>query len=200
MKLKFTLITAIAATCGFVQAGDRSIGDGILPEFLHHFDENEDGEIDGEESQAIRDLRAQMREERRSSIDTDGSGEISRAEIETARAALRARIEERRLEKFNEIARSITDGTENGDEIISLDEYATIPGMDRLPEMIREAIFARLDSDDSGDISSDEFFHRLRRRSDGIPPLPPHGGGEDPDGEGPGGQGSPRPPAGPPHR
>lgn len=183
MKLKYTLILAIFATSGFAQAGDRSIGDGTLPEFLEQFDTNEDGIIDEEERQAIRDLRAKMREERRNSIDTDGDGKISREEIEAAREAMRQKIEERRLEKFNEIA--------GEDGLISPEEYATIPGVERLPEAIQEAIFARLDADESGDISSEEFFHRLRRHGRSNPPRPPRGGGEGPDRPEPGEDGGP---------
>jgi Ca2+-binding EF-hand superfamily protein len=154
MKFKFTLITALMATGSFSFAGDRSIGDGTLPEFLQQFDTNEDGQIDEEERQAVRDLRAKMREERRNSIDTDGDGQIGPEEIEAAREELRSKIEERRLTKFNEIA--------GEDDLISKEEYATIPGIDRLPDFIFDAIFDRLDRDDSGDISSEEFFQRLR--------------------------------------
>jgi len=158
MKIKFTLIAALMATGSLAFAGDRSIGDGTLPEFLQQFDTNEDGEIDEEERQAIRDLRAKMREERRNSIDTDGDGKISREEIEAARDELRAKIQERRLTKFNEIA--------GEDRLISKEEYATIPGANRLPDFIFDAIFDRLDRDDSGDISAEEFFHRLRHHND----------------------------------
>ena len=169
MKVKFTLIAALALTSSFAQAGDRSIGDGTLPEFLQQFDTNEDGKIDEEERQAIRDLRSKMREERRNSIDTDGDGEISADEIKAAREALRAKIEERRLEKFNEIA--------GEDELISKEEYSAIPGVDRLPDFMFDAIFDRLDADDSGDISSEEFFHRLRRHQQ-KPDRPEGGEGE----------------------
>lgn len=168
MKAKFTLIAALALTSSFAQAGDRSIGDGTLPEFLQQFDTNDDGKIDEEERQAIRDLRAKMREERRNSIDTDGDGEISADEITAARDTLRAKIEERRIEKFNEIA--------GEDELISKEEYSAIPGVDRLPDFMFEAIFDRLDDDDDDRISSEEFFHRLRRHNNG--PDRPDGGEE----------------------
>ncbi len=137
------------------QAEDRAIGEGTLPQFLQQFDTNEDGRIDEEERQAIRDLRTQMREERRNSIDRDGDGQISAEEIEAARAALREQIEARRMEKFTEIA--------GEDGLISPEEYSQIPGMNRLPDFIFDAIFDRLDADDSGDITLEEFFQRLRR-------------------------------------
>lgn len=167
MKIKHTFLAVVFASTGFVQAGDRSIGDGTLPEFLEQFDTNDDGMIDEEERQAIRDLRAKMREERRNSIDTDGDGTISRGEIEDVREAMREKIEERRHEKFNEIA--------GEDALISREEFATIPGVERLREMIQDAIFGRLDADDDNAISEEEFMQRLRRHNSGNPTRPPTG-------------------------
>ena len=139
----------------FIQAQDRTTRERTLPKFLQQFDTNEDGKIDEEERQAIRDLRSKLREERRNSIDTDEDGEITRDEIDTARMILRSQIEERRLEKFNSIA--------GEDGLINRQEYATIPGVDRLPDFIFDAIFDRLDLDNSGEISADEFSRPLRR-------------------------------------
>lgn len=158
------LLAGMIAAASFAQAGDKSIGDGTLPEFLQQFDTNEDGHIDEEERQAIRDYRQRLREERRASIDTDGDGEISREEIQAAREAIRAKIEERRNTRFLEVA--------GEDELIDIDEFAGIPGMDRVPDIVREAIYARLDKDESGAISADEFLHRLRRHH-------PHGGNDE---------------------
>ncbi len=155
MKSSLFLFAALAINTISVQADDRSSRSSTLPKFLQRFDTNEDGTIDEEERQAIRELRAKMSEERRNSIDTDDDGKISKAEIKAARTALREKIDARRLEKFHEIA--------GEDGLISAEEYAAIPGVSRLPDFVFEAIFDRLDQDDSGDISSEEFFNRLRK-------------------------------------
>ena len=135
-------------------AQEKVFGNGSLPDFLKHFDTDADGIIDEEERQAIRDLRTKLRQEKRKSIDLNQDGEISKDEIAGARRAIRARIEERRLLKFSEIA--------GEDFLISPEEYATIPGMHTLPDVIFEAIWDRLDTDGSGDISAGEFLFRLR--------------------------------------
>ena len=89
MKLKqIAIATALVGSLSLAQAGDKGIGDGTLPEFLEKFDTNEDGVIDEEERQAIKELRKERREERRDAIDTDGDGEISDEEKEAARAAI----------------------------------------------------------------------------------------------------------------
>jgi Ca2+-binding EF-hand superfamily protein len=148
----FLLFLAVIAPSAF--ANEKVFGDGSLPDFLKHFDTNSDGVIDEEERQAIRDLRAKLREEKRTSIDLDRDGQISKDEIAIARTALREQIEQRRLEKFSSIA--------GEDDLISPEEYTTIPGVSTLPDFIFDAIWSRLDTDGSGDISPDEFLQRLR--------------------------------------
>ncbi len=154
MLPKIHLLFAFTAITSPVIADERVFGDGSLPEFLQQFDTNNDGEIDEEERQAIRDLRAKMREHQKKSIDLNEDGEVSPAEIEVAREALRIKIEERRLAKFSSIA--------GEDGLISREEYATIPGIDRLPDFVFDAIWGRLDIDGSGDITAGEFLNRLR--------------------------------------
>ena len=63
MKLKNILIagTLLGGT-SLAQADDRSFGDGTLPEFLQQYDVNEDGVLDEEERQAVRDTRKAARE------------------------------------------------------------------------------------------------------------------------------------------
>jgi Ca2+-binding EF-hand superfamily protein len=162
MKLKSILVIGtFLGGASFAQAGDKSFGDGTLPEFLVQYDVNEDGQIDEEERQAIKEARKAAREARRAEIDTDGDGEISKDEREAARDAIRAAIEAKRAEKFAEIA--------GDDGLLSLEELAAVPHLENAPEEMIAAIFARLDADESGDVSLEEFNARLRphRRHDG---------------------------------
>jgi Ca2+-binding EF-hand superfamily protein len=155
MKLKAILIIGtFLGGASFAQAGDKSFGDGTLPEFLVQYDVNEDGKIDEEERQAIKESRKAAREARRAEIDTDGDGDISQDEREAARDAIRAAIEAKRNEKFAEIA--------GEDGALSLEELAAVPHMENAPEQLIAAIFARLDADESGDVTLDEFNARLR--------------------------------------
>lgn len=154
MNFKKHSLIAFVTIVSLTMADERIFGNGSLPEFLQQLDANGDGTIDEEERQAIRDLRAKMRDQQKTSLDLNGDGELSPAEIEAARELLRIKIEQRRLAKFSSIA--------GEDDLISREEYATIPGIDRLPDFVFEAIWGRLDTDGSGDITAQEFFQRLR--------------------------------------
>ena len=170
MKTKYLTLLGLTLGLGMstAQAGERSFGDE-LPAFLLHFDLNEDGEIDEEERQAVRESRETRRSEWLAKLDGDGDGEISQDEREDARDAFRARIEERRNERFNGLA--------GDDGILSLEEFSASPGIDRLGEDRIAAIFARMDEDESGGVSSDEFNLRLRHHR---LPERPEGGWERP--------------------
>ncbi len=162
MNLKSTLVIGIfLGGASFAQAGDKLFGDGTLPEFLDHYDVNRDGQIDEEERQAIKEARKAAREANRAEIDTDGDGKISKEESQEARNAIRAAIEDKRAEKFAEIA--------GDDGRLSLEELAAIPHLENAPKEMIAEIFARLNSDESGDISFEEFNARLR-------PYPRHDG------------------------
>ena len=183
MRFKHHSILALALALGFgvtsASAGDRSFGDG-LPSLLQDFDVDENGSIDEEERQAIKDHFAARREERAAAhaarlaeIDTDDDGEISDEERvaarEAAREAFLARIEARRVERFAGIA--------GEDDSISLDEFTAIPGMDRLNDERIGGIFTRMDADESGGVNIDEFnarlhFHRASWRSGERPQWP----------------------------
>lgn len=161
MKVKNILIAgALLGSVSFAQADDRSFGDGTLPEFLQQYDVNEDGVIDEEERQAIKDARKAARDERRAEIDTDGDGKVSSDEREAVREAIRQKIAAKRAEKFAEIA--------GEDGLLSLEEFAALPPLKRASEDRIASIFARLDADESGDVSLEEFNARLRFHS----PLP----------------------------
>ncbi|MDB4408761.1 hypothetical protein N9165_01695 [Akkermansiaceae bacterium] len=154
--MKFKSLIIVSALLGSVSTAyaEKSFGDGTLPEFLQEYDVNEDGKIDEEERQAIKTARKAARDARRAEIDTDGDGEISQEERETARDAIRAAIEAKRAEKFSEIA--------GEDALISAEELAAIPHLDDASAERIEALFGRLDADESGDITLEEFEARLR--------------------------------------
>lgn len=145
------LITALALGVSALVSADDA---GDLPEFLKRFDTNQDNQIDEEERQAIRDLRAGLKKRKRESIDSDDDGTISPDELRQARSAIRRNIEERRKQKFLAIA--------GEDERISLSEYATIPGIDALPARALERIWDHLDLNRDGSISFEEFDGTLR--------------------------------------
>lgn len=168
MKLTNILITgALLGGASIAQADDKSFGDGTLPEFLQQYDVNDDGVIDEEERQAIKDARKAAREERRAEIDTNDDGEISPEEREAAREAIRERIAAKRAEKFAEIA--------GDDGVLSPEEFAALPPLQRLSEERVASIFARLDHDDSGDVSLEEFSRRLRGHRPPSRPRPGDG-------------------------
>ncbi|YCM44203.1 hypothetical protein V2O64_23120 [Verrucomicrobiaceae bacterium 227] len=152
MKKHLSLLAVFVGGALIAPADERPSGEA-LPRFLQQFDTNDDGLIDVEERQAIADLRSTLRELQRKSIDANQDGKIKRDEVEAAREVLRIKIEERRLEMFRKIA--------GEDDLITIEEYATIPGSETLPDFVFEGIFDRLDTDGSGDISVEEFFHRL---------------------------------------
>ncbi len=171
MKLRqIAIVTALAGSLTVAQAGDKGVGDGTLPEFLQQFDANEDGKIDTEERQAIKELRDERRKERRDAIDTDGDGKISGEEKKAAHAAIRERIEERRAEHFAEIA--------GEDGLLTRAEFCAIPALADVSAEVADAMFARLDADESGDVTLEEFNNRLRRHHHKPKPgpKPGHGG------------------------
>jgi hypothetical protein len=158
-------LAILAMSCEIATADDKTFGNGVLPDFLAQYDVNDDGIIDEEERQAIKEARAAARAERIAEFDIDGNGNLSPEEKALAKEAVRAEIEARRAEKFNEIA--------GEDGWISAAELATVPGLDGTSAARLAKLFQRLDADSSGGISLDEFTARLRdHRGD-------HGGGDE---------------------
>ena len=160
MKIKYLPILAIALGIGIATtiAGHRTFGDGKLPEILEQFDLNEDGVIDEEERQAAKDARRAARAERRAEhiaeFDTDGDGELSDEEKEAARDARRAALQAKREEKFAEIA--------GEDGSLDLDEFAALAPFEGADSERVAGIFARLDDDEDGAVTLEEFGSRLR--------------------------------------
>jgi Ca2+-binding EF-hand superfamily protein len=155
MKLKPLLILGLPLGLGIVSAtaGGRNFGDG-LPEYLKQFDVNDDGVIDEEERQAIREARDARHDDWIAQWDTDGDGVLSEAEKEAAREAIRAGIEAKRAERFALIA--------GDDACLSLEEFAAVPALADADPARVEALFNRIDADDDGKVTIEEFNSRLR--------------------------------------
>jgi len=155
MKFTSLLIAGtILSGASLVQADEKTFGDGTLPEFLQEYDVNEDGKIDEEERQAFKEARKATRDEHRAKIDTNDDGKISDEERQAARDAVRAAIEAKRAEKFAKIA--------GDDGLLSLEELSAVPHLKKLSAERIASIFARLDADENGGISLEEFNARLR--------------------------------------
>lgn len=192
MKLHTTLLLSavLTVTAGISQAGDRNpFGNGGLPEILKAYDIDGDGKLSEEERQAFiqavkdgtapkpeRPVRPEKPEDGvrpPNPWDTDGDGVLSDAEKAAAREAIRAKIEEQRSKRFDEL-----DADDDGS--LTLEEFSAAPGI--RPEAAAR-IFARLDKDDNDAVSKEEFLAAL------TPPGPRPGG----DGGPRPGDGGPRP-------
>ena len=150
MRIKSILIASgLLGSAILAQDLSKSFGDGTLPEFLMRYDVNDDGIIDEEERQAIKEERKAARQSRRNS-----GGKMSLKERLAARDSIRERILSKRAKKFAEIA--------GEDGVLSLEELSSLPAFKNAFKERVDSIFARLDSDKSGDVSLEEFNQRLR--------------------------------------
>jgi len=154
MRLRFFLLSALLAAPVAAQTEEVRADNNRLPVFLSHYDTNEDGVIDVEEEQAIREYGFQLGKERRNSIDSDDDGIISQDEIKAARKSIRKLIKARRVQYFKAIA--------GEDDVISEEEFLIHPALANLTEEMKQAIFARLDADQNGEVTTEEFLARLR--------------------------------------
>lgn len=150
MRIKSILVASgLLGSAILAQDLSKSFGDGTLPEFLMRYDVNDDGIIDEEERQAIKEERKAARQSRRNS-----GGKMSLKERLAARDSIRERILSKRAKKFAEIA--------GEDGVLSLEELSSLPAFKNAFKERVDSIFARLDSDKSGDVSLEEFNQRLR--------------------------------------
>lgn len=167
MKKESILIAICLLGSVFAQNLKKSFGDGTLPEFLMRYDVNEDGIIDEEERQAVKEERKAARKKNRSESRPNPNSQTSLEERLAARDSIRERILSKRAEKFAKIA--------GKDGVLSLEELANLPPFkNALSERI-DSIFRRLDSDRSGDVTLEEFNKRLRNHSSLDKPRPSHG-------------------------
>ena len=168
MKTKWLALCGICLTApvALAQGGpnqqQKKFGDGTgLPAYLSHYDVNNDGAIDEEERQVMDQAHDQIRKKLRTDWDTNGDGVIGDQEREQAKTRLRDMIAECRVTRFGE-AESDTDT----DEELSYAEFILLPGMAKKvaekPDVV-QAIFDRLDTDDSGTVSLEEFLAAVKQ-------------------------------------
>jgi len=166
MKLKLTICAVLVAPLAFAQGEpnqqqtQKRFGDGTcLPKYLDHYDVDGDGVINTEEKQVMEQARDQIRKQLRKDWDENGDGKVCDKEKEKARTRLRAMIEETRLVRFEE-------ADLDDDGALSKAEFETLPGMaNKLPDGQDkvDAIFDRLDADDDGLITVEEFMAAVRQ-------------------------------------
>ena len=158
MKINWLIICVLCFSPSvFAQQQQKRFGAGTgtcLPAYLAQYDVNGDGVIGTEEQQAMVQARDQIRKGLRPDWDTDRDGKISDQERDQAKLQLCDIITESRTTRF---LAADTDGVEG----LSYDEFILLPGMAKKlvdkPEVVL-AIFDRLDADDNGTISLDEFL------------------------------------------
>ena len=166
MKKESILFASYLLGSVFAQDLNKSFGDGTLPEFLMKYDVNEDGIIDEEERQAVKEERKAAR--KKNSNEFGPSRNITSLEERlAARNSIRERILSKRAEKFAKIA--------GKDGVLSLEEFTSLPPFKNAISERISSIFKRLDSDSSGDVTLEEFNRRLRDHSPQDEPRPSHG-------------------------
>ena len=145
---------------------EKTFGNGTLPVAVALYDLNEDGRLDKEEALAMRDARKAARAAKAEAkgnsgdfgaVDTDDDGDTVPTEEEkfAAREAAKAAVAERRAARFGEVA------GDNGQ--LELEEFATLPPLKNATEERVASVFARLDADEDGHVTLEEFTARLRK-------------------------------------
>ncbi|MEI6675172.1 MAG: EF-hand domain-containing protein [Verrucomicrobiota bacterium] len=166
----------------FAQSGpqqQKRFGTGTcLPAYLAPYDVNGDGIIDTEEQQAMVQARDQIRKGLRANWDTNGDGTISDEERDQARLRLRDMITECRNTRF-------TEADIDQDGALSYEEFNDLPGMVNKDVALVEKIFVKLDADDDGLVTLEEFLAAVQQCDQARDGTCPAGTG------GPGGPGGP---------
>ncbi len=130
---------------------------------LATYDVNGDGKLDKEEALAMRQVVRELpprdvdkvSKRKFSRLDLDKDGKLSDEEKAAHHAAVVASILERRATRFAGIA------GEDGE--LSLEEFSALPQVSGKSEERVQSLFARLDANEDGSVTVDEFSARLGR-------------------------------------
>jgi hypothetical protein len=168
-KTMLRILSSFVFLPALTWAGERTFGNGTLPEHLAIYDVDGSGGLNEEELQVLQEDRLNRQRRLRNRWDTDKDGKISNAEREAAKAAIRRTIEQRRVKRFNEV-----DLDRNGQ--LTLTEFRNITAVsdaDTNTPGVALRIFKNLDSDKNEMVSTREFLLKL----DSLPPdvvdIPP---------------------------
>ncbi len=174
-KTIFPLLLTTVVTLSLNDASAHRVF-GLGGSRLAEIDTDGDGTISDEEREAARAAREEARQAFIDEFDEDGDGVLNEEEREAAKAAREAEREAAKTERYHEI-----DGDADG-EVTVEELQAAMPEVD--PERVAK-VLARLDEDESGTVSLDEFLN-----------ASPRGRGQ----AGPGGQRGPKAGHRPPRR
>lgn len=162
-KAMLRILLSLIFLPALAPAGERTFGNGTLPEHFAIYDVDESGGLSEEELQVLQEDRLYRQRRLRNRWDTDKDGKISNAEREAAKAAIRRTIEQRRVRRFNEV-----DLDRNGQ--LTLAEFRNITAVsdeDANTPGVALRIFTNLDSDKNETVSTREFLLKL----DSLPPA-----------------------------
>ncbi|RYD32335.1 MAG: hypothetical protein EOP87_13040 [Verrucomicrobiaceae bacterium] len=153
MKTISALFITFAGICGAVPPGAST----SAPAFL---DVNGDGVISESERQAYEEARANARVSGGEKWDSNHDGTVDEGERQAAVAILKGRMDSKVASLFLDLA--------GEDEMLTLDEFATLPRFAKTPPQVAGNLFNRLDVDQDGYVSLVEFFKGTGR---GNPPA-----------------------------
>lgn len=153
MKTIPALFLTFAGVCGAVPPGAST----SVPAFL---DVNGDGVISEAERAAYEESRANARVPGGERWDLNHDGVVDEGERQGAVALLKGRMDAKVATLFLSLA--------GDDELLTLDEFATLPRFARTPPQVASNLFNRLDEDQDGYVSLGEFFRGTGR---GEPPA-----------------------------
>lgn len=166
-SLMLRLLLALLVLPSLAEAGERTFGNGTLPEHLAMYDADDSGGLSEEELHVLREDRLQRQRRLRNRWDLDKDGTISNTEREAAKAQIRKSIEERRIKRFDEVDL-------NKDGQLTLAEFQRITAVtdaDSQTPGVARRIFINLDSDKNNTVSKREFLLKL----DTLPPAAVNG-------------------------
>ena len=135
---------------------------GMTSSVAAFLDVNGDGTISESERQAYEESRANSRGQGNKVWDSNGDGVVDETERQAAVAELKGRMDNKVASLFLDLA--------GDDELLTLEEFSTLPRFANNPPHVAANLFNHMDDDENGFVTLEEFFKGTGR---GKPPSPP---------------------------
>lgn len=135
---------------------------GMTSSVAAFLDVNGDGTISETERQAFEESRASTRGQGNNIWDANGDGVVDETERQAAVTELKGRMDKKVASLFLDLA--------GDDELLTLEEFSTLPRFANNPPHVAANLFNHMDDDENGFVTIDEFFKGTGR---GKPPSPP---------------------------